>query len=261
MLRTLFHNFGNCLVNATPLHGASVADLKDCQKSLGLPEYDLYGGFFYQRKQMINQFRNALSTRKVNFEIFHDDATALARDFEGRQKGDEGTFDRIDLSNTVDYMYLGIKKSLETFIPLLKSKALNPNATLLAYFMKASEQLSTVPSYLKDVEEKLYETLLQEEWLKQGPAAEMFYHAKRKQIQYILWNPEESFDSYCAKYNFDAAAEESKACTRNKPVIGPAWPMRHDFKDVAKLAEDVQISLGPFSWADGNIRFAEWHRL
>jgi hypothetical protein len=261
MLRTLFHNFGNSLVHATLLHGASVADLKDCQKALRLPEYDLYGAFFYQRKKMLDQLRKNLSTRKVNFEIFHDDATALAKDLTGRQKEDQGTFDRIDLSNTVDYMYLGIKTSVQTFIPLLKSKMLNPNATLLAYFMKATEQLAIVPSHLKVVEEQLYETLLQEEWLKQGPVAEMFYQAKRKQIQYILWNSKESFDSYCTKYNFDAAAEESKACMRDEPMIRPAWPMRHDFKDIERLREDIQTSLGPFSWADGNIRFAEWCRL
>lgn len=246
----------------SPLHGASIADLKNCRNELGLPEYDLYGAFFYQRKQMLDDFRKVLSTRKINIDIYLGDAIALSNIIKGQQKqGDEynGTFDRIDISNMVDEIYLGVKLSLQTFIPLLKSKTINPNATLTAYFMKTGCERK-VPRDLKETFEQFRDSFLQEEWKDLGPRGKDFYRQRLAIIRDILWPPWRLFNRYCIEMKFDEAAKESEACMRSENLIGPKWPMRHFFK-TRDVREDVQMSLGPFHWKRGNIRFAEWHRV
>ncbi|KUJ10494.1 uncharacterized protein LY89DRAFT_558780, partial [Mollisia scopiformis] len=130
---TFFDLHWNYLVAIEPLPGASLNDLKRCRTTLGLPECDVYGAFFYHQRDLIEKFDNSLSDRPVNIVLYNQDAIELAGQTKTQMsdRGSEGQFDRIDLSNALDSAYIGTKQALKTFIPLLKAKKVNPSATLL----------------------------------------------------------------------------------------------------------------------------------
>lgn len=107
-------------------------------KACGVPREDLYGCLYFHVSSQLTEFASRLRRFKVTFKLYHGDASALAKAIASPaglpelQLGKKTRFDRIDTGNLIDEEYLGLKKVLTEWGPLLKEKQKNDKATLIA---------------------------------------------------------------------------------------------------------------------------------
>ncbi|KAH8089940.1 hypothetical protein BXZ70DRAFT_899118 [Cristinia sonorae] len=137
--RYLFSPEGQWLQDdlADPLESWNVADVLAAGQKYGVPRADLYGCLYFYLRDQLRSFAERLRTFDVSFHIFNFDASDLATRITSNSLSDHGIppsirFDRIDVSNIVDFEYLGIPRVLSDWEPFL---ALTKDATLIAYFM------------------------------------------------------------------------------------------------------------------------------
>ena len=115
----------------------SIPDVIAAGRRYGVPPGDLYGSLYFYLRDQLCSFSERLRTFKISFHVFDLDASELARrikrdDLHGQGIPNTIRFDRIDVSNIIDYEYLGIPKVLSDWGPLI---AKTQHATLIAYFM------------------------------------------------------------------------------------------------------------------------------
>ncbi|KAF4438482.1 hypothetical protein F53441_12776 [Fusarium austroafricanum] len=111
---------------ADPLAGWSAKDVE--ATPIGHATSDIYGKLFYHIKYTIKSFLERISNLSLAIRLLNVDARHLPAHL-GPER-----FDRIDVSNLTDRIYLGIRPTLEVMSPLLQSRSVNPHATLLALF-------------------------------------------------------------------------------------------------------------------------------
>lgn len=104
----------------------------------GCKSEDLYGCLYFYLSDQLNTFIERVRQVNVTFYLFAKDCQELAKEQKNGKLAGFGLpasqkYDRIDVSNTVDDNYVGFRKMLESWGPLLNEQ--NPSSTLLSYSM------------------------------------------------------------------------------------------------------------------------------
>ncbi|KAF5374237.1 hypothetical protein D9758_004727 [Tetrapyrgos nigripes] len=124
--------------SASPYQGWDVPAIFEAGKAHGTTREDLIGCLYFYLKDQLLKFAYRLRSFKINISVVNCDALNLAsRVRSGSIPGIPRTiaFDRIEVSNIVDAEYVGVKRVLEVWGPLLKSKDVNEHAALIGLFM------------------------------------------------------------------------------------------------------------------------------
>ncbi|EAU89182.2 hypothetical protein CC1G_08589 [Coprinopsis cinerea okayama7 len=125
---------------AEPLNGWEVDEVLATGKQHGATPEDIYGCLYFYVSEQLRLFTERLSKFCIRFTLLPMEACMLGNSLqmksgeqgESSSKGRMTNFDRIIFSNIVDENYVGIRKALTSWAPLLsKSKW----ATIVAYFM------------------------------------------------------------------------------------------------------------------------------
>ncbi|KAL1654420.1 hypothetical protein SLS61_003020 [Didymella pomorum] len=136
MLRTLFRaNSWPTSSDDDPIAGWVY---EDYNKHFLAAREDTYGAGFSLVRDLLLCFCRRVAHGGISFELHCVDAAHI-----GARMGDR-KYDRIEISNICDNDYMKSRPCLCTFAPLLKSKADNPHATLLFYFMNFGREIQRV---------------------------------------------------------------------------------------------------------------------
>ncbi|ORY90149.1 hypothetical protein BCR35DRAFT_343644 [Leucosporidium creatinivorum] len=141
--RLLFSPFGDWMLNdsASPLESWDPEEVIKSGLKHGIKRADLYGCLYFHLQDHLRSLAARLRRFKVSLHLTNSDMLQLSKDI---NKGDykkngllpTTEFDRVEVSNTIDIEYLGVRKVLESWGTKLKKE--NPHATLFAYSMNWS---------------------------------------------------------------------------------------------------------------------------
>ncbi|KAL8672315.1 MAG: hypothetical protein Q9224_007585, partial [Gallowayella concinna] len=125
--------------SASPLEGWSMQSILSTPNLQRTAKNDLNGLLYFHVRSTIECFCNRLQNpvSKTKTILYCVDAGFLPK-LLSTEICTTG-FDRIEVSNIADEAYLGLRKTLATFVPLLKKQSINPHATLLTLFLNACE--------------------------------------------------------------------------------------------------------------------------
>ncbi|KAL8811818.1 MAG: hypothetical protein Q9200_001490 [Gallowayella weberi] len=120
--------------SANPLDGWSMQSILSTPNQQRTAKNDLNALLYFHVRSTIERFcdrlQDSVSTTRVI--CYCVDATFLPKLLPNETC--RAGFDRIEVSNIADEAYLGLRKTLATFAPLLKKKSKNPHAALLTLF-------------------------------------------------------------------------------------------------------------------------------
>lgn len=107
----------------------------------GVKRADLYGCRYFHLQDHLRNFAARLGRFTISLHLTNSDMLQLSKDIsKGNYKGNglfpSTEFDRVEVVNTIDIEYLGVRKVLESWGTKLKKD--NPHATLFAYSMNWS---------------------------------------------------------------------------------------------------------------------------
>ncbi|KAL8804899.1 MAG: hypothetical protein Q9182_002301 [Xanthomendoza sp. 2 TL-2023] len=125
--------------SSNPLDGWSRQSILSTTNQQRTAKNDLNGLLYFHVRSTIERFCNRLqdSDSKTRIIFYCIDAVVLPKLLPNETC--RAGFDRIEVSNIADEAYLGLRKTLATFAPLLKNKSNNPHAALLTLFLNACE--------------------------------------------------------------------------------------------------------------------------
>lgn len=126
----------------------------------GCKSEDLFGCLYFYLSDELNTFIERMRQLNVTFYLFANDCEKLAKDQQSGKLASFGLsasqkYDRIDVSNTVDEKYLGFRKVIKNWGPLLNEQ--NPSSTLLSYSMNWP---FSQPQAMPDTDPKVMERIL-----------------------------------------------------------------------------------------------------
>ncbi|THV03786.1 hypothetical protein K435DRAFT_962274 [Dendrothele bispora CBS 962.96] len=124
--------------SASPFQGWDMSAVFEAGKSHGTTREDITGCLYFYLKSQFKTFANRLRSFDMTISLSDKDAVDLAsliKNDEVRGVPRSITFDRIEVSNIVDVEYVGLKKVLEAWGPMLKDKRENKHAALVGLFM------------------------------------------------------------------------------------------------------------------------------
>ncbi|EIN05899.1 hypothetical protein PUNSTDRAFT_145782 [Punctularia strigosozonata HHB-11173 SS5] len=137
--RLLFSPKGEWLQtsDADPLNSWDIEDVIEAGKAYGANEEDVYGCFYFYVTDQLVQFAERLANLRLVFKLFNSEPNALAASIvcNGKRRPlgipKKFRFDRIDVSNMMDFDFGGVGPTLETWGGLLRN---SPHACILGYF-------------------------------------------------------------------------------------------------------------------------------
>ncbi|KAI1012922.1 hypothetical protein LB503_001348, partial [Fusarium chuoi] len=118
-----------------PRDGWSPKDLEETDN--GPATSDIYGKLLTHLRFMLKSFMSRIANTNISFQLLNIEATKLLDQLE------EGSFDRIEVSNISDSVHLGPHLTVLVMSPLLRSLSDNPHATLITRFDVAIENAMT----------------------------------------------------------------------------------------------------------------------
>ena len=122
------------------MNGWPTEDILKSGRAHGVPKNDVYGAVYHHVRDVVHRFCERLQKLDISFEMNQCNAWYLNEHMatDGRHFCSY-RFDRIDLSNITDSMYLG-SNIISSFAPFLKSPAENPHATILTLYMNTLKE-------------------------------------------------------------------------------------------------------------------------
>ncbi|KAI1359481.1 hypothetical protein F5Y08DRAFT_349648 [Xylaria arbuscula] len=232
----------------------------------GPAKRDTYGQLHHYLKRLFTEFHQSLRSKPISFELYHVDALFLGATLIGKN------FDRIEVSNISDIHYLGTKKTLEIFGPLLRSPSANRHATLITYFLNAvpmakmvSEQTDPLAaSRMSKIESKAVLQYLQSDILQtKGSIAQMaqrfgMWAIVMASAVNLVSDMDKYFDMYVEMEGFAASARSAGVEMKERHTIIQRWPLKvkGGQHPTSKDKEDFKLLLG--SGHGGQERYVEW---
>lgn len=156
------------------------------------------------------------------------------------------------ISNIVDDYYLGLD-CLPAIAPLLRPRAANPHATLLALFMNAIPEVETHEDTVTAMSREKHRVA---GWLPPGKQEHDAKETARWAAYKLLVDFDELFARYMERWEFDRAVADARLHTKEKHTIVEKWPLR--VKERATKAEFERIFGSDHC---GSERYVEWQRL
>lgn len=106
-------------------------------KAHGAQPEDIYGCLYFLLSDELTAFHQRIRKFPITFRMFDLEATKLADAIQADLLSDVGLpastrFDRIEVSNILDFNYIGMEKTLTHISPLLSHTS---HATIVGYFM------------------------------------------------------------------------------------------------------------------------------
>lgn len=106
-------------------------------KAHGATREDLYGCLYFHVSDQLHEFADRVARFNISFKMFNKDALDFAKAIRHGELSLCGVpssirFDRIDVSNVIDYNYLGISPVLEAWAEFLKH---TDDATIVGHLM------------------------------------------------------------------------------------------------------------------------------
>ncbi|KAI5060007.1 hypothetical protein GOP47_0024427 [Adiantum capillus-veneris] len=149
---------------AEPLDGWDSKQVKMTGLSFGVPVNDLYGCLFFHLRAKLKSFLDKWRLGRIQLVLTDVNASKLAADLQ--QKGVR--LHRIDTSNLADVHYIGIKKVLIDWAPLLHPSSNNlVEPTIITDFLNWALVYTRVKKSLESaVEEKLVDAAVTPEEMK-----------------------------------------------------------------------------------------------
>ena len=122
--------------SADPIDSWPIEAVQSSGAKHGIPKEDWYGRLYFYIRDKLEQFCQKIATGKIfRLHLYCMNATDLP--FYLNKSAEKIAFDRAEVANIVDMPYLGLDITLRSLGPLLRKKAENPHATLIALFMNA----------------------------------------------------------------------------------------------------------------------------
>ncbi|KAI1779819.1 hypothetical protein F4818DRAFT_154522 [Hypoxylon cercidicola] len=247
---TLFRNTSSWPLKdgADPLHGWQLS--KILSVSSGRATNDIYGKLAVLLKDRLTRFHGRLKTSDISFHLLN----VNAEDLQGYVK--PATFDRIEVSNISDTGYLGMPGTIGYIGHLLKQPDENPNATLVALFLNAVDEIFDDNEKLKVLESEMKQV-----WSYMQPQPPRGLYDANMLIGDIaleqVRDADKYFDRYMDLQNFAMLAELSGMEFKKKHTIIEPWPLRLKKKPYQKGAEEEFLTLLSSSMS-GCERYMEW---
>lgn len=247
--------------SASSLGGWSSEAIQTSTNLHRMAKNDLNGQLHFYVRDFVERFSKRIQTSSIqtHFQLLCVNATELPALLDTSTLASR--FDRIEVSNIADEAYLGIRKTLATFAPLLKKRDVNPKATLLTPFLNACEMADRMMGNDRNsriVEQQLKDVLA---YTKASPlsilnpaSAEMLKFAAAKDL---VRDFDQIFGYYMDRFGFGACAQSAGVRIKAKNTIIEAWPMRLRKKPGEEGAEeDFERLLA--STCIGAERYVEW---
>jgi hypothetical protein len=115
---------------------ASITSVIEAGSRHGALRGDLYGCLYFYLREQLRAFAERLTRFDITFQMVCNDASALSAEIKdgslARLVPSSISFDRIEVSNTLDSEYIGIPRLLADWSPFLKR---TPHAAIVGYFM------------------------------------------------------------------------------------------------------------------------------
>ena len=165
----------------------------------------------------------------------------------------------LQLSNITDRAYLGPTATLFTFGPLLKRKAENPNATIVALFLNAVHEVFNPQDYrssARSAMDRLRSYIpVTRDMVQDGSMSNPGF-IKLMSAQGLLWDFDELFSRFIRDCRLDEIGQATGLKMKSKNTIVQPWPMR--IKRNATQSEfDVLLASGH----NGSERYVEWESV
>ncbi|KAI1420169.1 hypothetical protein F5Y12DRAFT_788466 [Xylaria sp. FL1777] len=233
----------------------------------GPAKQDVYGQLHHYLKRLFADFHQHLRSKPVSFELHHVDAKDLGERLAGRK------FDRIDVSNICDMVYLGIGATLATFGPLLPDPLTNAHATLLTAFLNAVPEAKMMfrmmNPFAADIIAKL-DTRAVLAYIRsdlrqpRGTIAQITQCIQTEAIKIgaamdLVGDMDRYFDMYMLNYDFADVASATGLTMKTRHTIVAPWPLRvksNGPHPSQKEKEDFKSLLGTSHV--GHERYIEW---
>ncbi|KAI1376191.1 hypothetical protein F4677DRAFT_84451 [Hypoxylon crocopeplum] len=230
--------------DADPLDGWRISDIVDVDS--GLATNDVYCKLSFLLKDLITRFYHRLKSLDISFQLLNVNAEDLHHYIE------QGSFDRIEISNICDAGYLGIGQTIASIGFLLKQPKENPHATLVALFLNAVDEVFDDNEKRNEFSQVLKYKAIQPPT---GPydANIIVYGIATQQVRDV----DKCFDRYMKLYNFATIVELSGMEFKKKHTIIGKWPMRLKLKPHQKGAKE-EFDLMLSSSVSGCERYMEW---
>ncbi|XXG94485.1 hypothetical protein Hte_000742 [Hypoxylon texense] len=247
---TLFRNTDSWPMkdDADPLHGWQMSEISAV--SSGTATNDIYGKLFVLLKDLLARFHRRLGTLDVSFHLLNVNAEDL------HDYVKPTTFDRIEVSNISDAGYLGMPRTIGYIGRLLKQPNENPNATLVALFLNAVDEM-----YDDSEKRKAVESEIKQVWSYMPPrpptgpydADIIIGDVATQQVRDV----DKHFNSYMKMQNFAMLTELSGMEFKRQHTIIDPWPLRLKKKPHQKGAKEEFLTLLS-SGHSGCERYMEW---
>ncbi|XPS75438.1 hypothetical protein M3J07_007516 [Ascochyta lentis] len=237
---------------ADPLAGWCI---KNVNSTTWTPSHDIYGKLFaYLRKELL-VFLQRMSTLKVRLQLFNIDATTLPQFLVPQSYG------RVEVSNISDAGYLGTRRVLSLFAPLLDTKSQNANATIITCYLNAVMEMANMAGMadtMPDIDflaRYVPGSLNIVSMLRQGAD---FYKAWDSRT--LALDVEQYFKMYMDLQKFKTAASEAGLMIKKKNTIVGPWPLRLTLgPEEVGAQEEFDLMLS--SCSSGAEHYVEWSRM
>ena len=214
-------------------------------RGVNVPSNDRYGTAYFYIRNVLNTFSCHLhdANLDIKLHIMCQNASTLPEFIlnipitDAWKSFTPERFDRIEVSNMPDACYLGIKRVLELYSPLLKSPTENPHATLLTLFLKATSEIGESNSEFNSIDMK-GKFILQVCQL--YGAIDIKFLNKHKQNAEFLWRLDlaeilQDFPAilhrYAKKHKIKEIAETMRIRPKEKPsLVSKKFPYMIDQK-------------------------------
>ncbi|EPQ57739.1 hypothetical protein GLOTRDRAFT_37501 [Gloeophyllum trabeum ATCC 11539] len=232
--RSLFSHKGVWLQNdhVTPLESWDLKSVIECGRRHGAQRADIYGCLYFFLSDQLRIFARRLRRFNISFHVFNRDVRDFAESIKANALASAGIpphifFDRIEVSNIMDIEYVGVRRVLEDWGPLLRD---SKTSTIIAYFMnwrtrqKGGDPVTAGKNVVHNLIKRLHErnrvtyiptgdSIL----LTSSRATPMQYRQYLEPI-YDNWVP---FKKYLRAQGTDIVLKKMKLCMRETHTIIP----------------------------------------
>jgi len=236
--------------SADPLDGWSMTEIQDFRKlsAFTMPDNDIYGHLYFYLQDLLGKFCTKVRTLRLNVVFTATNAVNLHELVPGM------TFDRIDVSNIMDAVYLGVPTTLESVRPLLRPDS--KYATVISLFMNAIGIMQQKNRLSVSIDTLLKASqFLPVNPMQLNPHDPKFLRMSASQdmlVPFDAW-----FKEYMEIAEFKEAAREFQMMMKSQNTIIQKWPYRLKKKLGETGAQDEFDKLLASSWT-GAERYVEW---
>lgn len=248
---TLFDNNSQWLQpdSADPLDGYWWEDVEQSLKSISKPANDLYGQLFVYICRQLQQFVSNCQIRVVDFTVTACDIQALMKYIPMHR------FDRIEVSNVMDAVYLGPGRTLRSLTTLLRD---TEHAAIIALFMNAvhipqkTERMRVIGDLMLKAQKYCP--------IKALPSNTNDPEVSRRMMLGDLFSPyEDWFARYWQMFQIDGEISGLDFVVRQTNKVVPKWPWKFTEQGPIDQARARLLRLLS-SGVVGGERYVEWVR-